>query len=71
MALTKKALQAINKPKTRIKLAIVLDVTEQTIFLYIKKNSDNLTKAKAIEVIQEQTGLKIDEILEKADNLLS
>ena len=71
MALTKKALQAIKKPKTRIKLAIALDVTEQTIFLYIKKNSDNLTKAKAIEVIQEQTGLKIDEILEKADNLLS
>lgn len=71
MALTKKALQAINKPKTRIKLAIALDVTEQTIFLYIKRNSDNLTKAKAIEVIQEQTGLKIDEILEKADNLLS
>ena len=63
--------EAINNPKTRIKLAIALEVAEQTIFLYIKRNSDNLTKAKAIEVIQEQTGLKIDEILEKADNLLS
>jgi hypothetical protein len=71
MALTKKALQAINNPKTRIKLAIALEVAEQTIFLYIKRNSDNLTKVKAIEVIQQETGLKIDEILEKADNLLS
>lgn len=71
MALTKKALQAINKPKIRLKLAVALDVTEQTIFLYIKKNSDNLTKAKALEVIKEQTGLSVDEILEKADNLLS
>lgn len=71
MALTKKALQAINNPKTRIKLAIALEVAEQTIFLYIKRNSDNLTKVKSIEVIQQETGLKIDEILEKADNLLS
>lgn len=62
--LTTKALQAINKPRIRIRLALELDVTEQTIRVYIKDNSDNLTKAAALALIKELTGLNDSEILE-------
>ena len=63
--LTTKAISAINKPKPRIRLALALDCTEQTIRTYIKDNSDNLTKASALQVIREETGLTDSEILEK------
>lgn len=62
--LTTKALKAINRPRPRTRLALVLDCTEQTIRAYIKDNSDNLTKAAALVVIREETGLKDQEILE-------
>lgn len=41
-----------------------LGCTEFTISRYIQKNSDNLTKAAAMQIIREVTGLADDEILE-------
>jgi hypothetical protein len=42
-----------------------LGCTEFTIARYIQKNSDNLTKAAAMEIIREVTSMADDEILEK------
>lgn len=64
MKLTQKALKAINNPTTRRRLMDVLDCTEFTIARYIQKNSDNLTKAAALQVIREETGFADSEILE-------
>ena len=63
MKLTQQALNAINNPATRRRLMDVLGCTEFTISRYIQKNSDNLTKAAAMEVIREVTGLPDNEIL--------
>jgi hypothetical protein len=63
MKLTQQALKAINNPTTRRRLMDVLGCTEFTIARYIQKNSDNLTKAAAMEVIREATGLSDNEIL--------
>lgn len=38
--------------------------SEQTVYRYISDNSDNLTKAAALKVIREETGLTDEEILE-------
>ncbi len=64
MKLTQKTLKAINNPVTRRRLMDVLGCTEFTIARYIQKNSDNLTKAAAMQVIREVTGLHDSEILE-------
>jgi hypothetical protein len=65
MKLTKRALELINTPAIRRKLMAVLgDVAESTIWRYINSNDDNLTKAAALKVIREETGLKDEEILE-------
>ena len=64
MKLTQKALKAINNPIIRRRLMDVLGCTEFTICRYIQKNSDNLTKAAAMQVIREITGLDDREILE-------
>lgn len=63
MNLTDRALTEINNVKTRIRLAFVLGVSEQTIINYIKQNSENLTKASAVRIIEEETGLSVFEIL--------
>lgn len=64
MQLSHQALKAINNPETRRRLMDVLGCTEFTISRYIQKNSDNLTKAAAMAVIREVTGLPDNEILE-------
>ncbi|OQP43610.1 hypothetical protein A4H97_33840 [Niastella yeongjuensis] len=66
MKLSQKALKAINNPVTRRRLMDGLDCTEFTISRYIQKNSDNLTKAAAMQVIREVTGWPDNEILEEA-----
>lgn len=66
MKLKKSTLIAINNTRTRLKLAVALDVTEQCIMRYIAKNNDKLTKAAAMAVIKSVTGLTDDEILEPA-----
>jgi transcriptional antiterminator len=63
MKLSQKALKAINNPVTRRRLMDALGVTEFTISRYLQKNSDNLTKAAAMQVIREVTGLPDEEIL--------
>jgi len=64
MKLKIEVLQAINTPQTRRLLMEALRVTEFTIARYIQKNSDNLTKAAAMKVIREVTGLPDEEILD-------
>lgn len=64
MKLTKKALDLINTPNARRRLMDTLKVTEFTISRYIQKNSDNLTKAAAMNVIRDITKLPDNEILE-------
>ena len=66
MKLSQKALKAINNPVTRRQLMDVLGCTEFTISRYIQKNSDNLTKAAAMQVIRDMTGLADGEILEES-----
>jgi transcriptional antiterminator len=63
--LSQKALKTINTPITRRRLMDALGCTEFTIARYIQKNSDNLTKAAAMEIIREVTSMADDEILEK------
>jgi hypothetical protein len=66
MRLTKTALDAINTPAIRRKLMEALgDVAESTIYRYIANNDDNLTKAAALKVIREETGMSDEEILEE------
>jgi transcriptional antiterminator len=64
MKLSQQALKAINNPVTRRRLMDVLGCTEFTISRYIQKNSDNLTKAAAMQVIRQVTGLPDNQILE-------
>lgn len=66
MKLSQKALKAINNPATRRRLMDALGCTEFTIARYIQKNSDNLTKAAALQVIREATSLPDSEILEES-----
>jgi hypothetical protein len=65
MKLKKEVLNAINTPQIRRLLMDTLGVTEFTIARYIQRNSDNLTKAAAMQVIRDLTGLSDNEILEK------
>lgn len=67
MRLSRKALKAINNPVTRRRLMDVLGCTEFTISRYIQKNSDNLTKAAALQVIREVTRLDDSELFEVND----
>ena len=69
MRLTETALEKINKPHVRVRLAVALNVSEQTISKYIKNNDDNLTKAAAVAVIKRQTGLTEDDILDTYNDL--
>jgi hypothetical protein len=66
MKLSQSALKAINNPGARRRLMDVLRCTEFTIARYIQKNSDNLTKAAAMQVIRQVTGLSDEEILEES-----
>lgn len=45
------------------KLAEAISTSEPTIYRYINNNDDNLTKAAALEIIREETGLTDAEIL--------
>jgi hypothetical protein len=65
--LTKIALKAIQRysPAIKSKLALALSCSEGTINRYIRENHPSLTKAAALRVIMEVTGLRKEEILEK------
>jgi hypothetical protein len=66
MRLSTDAITAIKKPEIRIKLAIELRCTDQSINKYIKANEFNgpLTTAGALAIIRQETGLTDDQILE-------
>lgn len=66
MKLKKKALAAINNPRTRIALAGGLGHTEQWIIQLMKKNDSNgtLTTMAAINIIKRETKLSEQDILE-------
>jgi hypothetical protein len=65
MRLSKAAIMAIRGGKdTKRRLAEALDVSEPTIFRWLAANDDSLTKAAALNVIREETGLPDEMILE-------
>ena len=67
MKLTQAAIQKILDSKSLPKkLAAVLCVSKVTMWRYLKDNDDSLTKAAALKVIREETGLDDSEILEEA-----
>lgn len=64
MILTEKALIAIDTMEIRMKIAIALKKSDDTIKRYIKSNDDSLTKSASLNVIKRETGLTEDEILQ-------
>jgi hypothetical protein len=67
MKLTKKALKKLTGQRTLSRLALALETSEMSIRRYIKSNHPNLTRASALQVIREETGLTNDEILEQTE----
>lgn len=67
MKLTADALKLINNKRTRARLALALDKSDQTIIRYIDDNDDNLTKAAALEIIRQDTKMTDEAILEPAE----
>jgi phage repressor protein C with HTH and peptisase S24 domain len=69
MRLSQKALQQINTTQVRLRLAMQFDCTERWISQLIKENQSDgdLTKASALQIIREQTGLTDAEILEEGE----
>lgn len=68
MKLTAKAIEEIKGNKRlRGLLALALDRTDYTILRWLKpgEDSDDLTKATAIEIIKKETGMSESEILEE------
>jgi hypothetical protein len=67
MRLTHLALIAIKGSKGIIgKLADAMEVTPPTVYKYVRENADELTKAAALKVIREETGLNDEQILEES-----
>jgi hypothetical protein len=68
MKLSKIALQKIQDSRSLPKkLQEALGVSRVTMWKYIKGNDDELTKAAALKVIREETGLTDDQILEETE----
>lgn len=69
MKLTKKALELISERPVMLKLALGLSFSELWISRLIEANKENgpLTTAKSLQVIQVETGLPIEQILEEVD----
>jgi len=67
MRLTQKALQQINTTQVRLRLAMQFNCTERWISQLIKENhlDGDLTKASAMQIIREYTGLTDAEILDE------
>ena len=67
MKLTQKAIDAITV-RTKNRIALEMDCSVPTVDRWIKENEDNgdLTKAKVVEIIVEETGLRQQQILEKS-----
>lgn len=68
MFLSEQALNSINTPTIRVKIALALGITEQSVIMAIKKKRTILTKYAAIQVIKQETGLSEDQIFETPVN---
>ncbi len=68
MKLTQKAIDAITV-RTKNRIALEMDCSVPTVDRWIKENEDNgdLTKARVVEIIKEETGLKNQMILEESE----
>lgn len=66
MRLSRIAILAVKgaSPDIIKKLAPAIGASESSVYRFINDNDDNLTKAAALKVIREETGLKDEEILE-------
>lgn len=64
MILTKRAIEMIDNRQFMLKMASVMGVGFSTAYRWVKVNSDNLTKASALKIIREETGLSDEDILE-------
>lgn len=66
MKLTKIALEAIDQQNIRLKLALALGFTEAWVIKLIANNKDNgpLTTALALQIIEQETGMNQEDILE-------
>jgi plasmid maintenance system antidote protein VapI len=67
MRLSKIAILAVKGASPAIvkKLAEAIEVSEPSVYRFINDNDDNLTKAAAIKVIELETGLTREQILEE------
>ena len=67
MRIKQDILDSINNPQSRTKIALALGIGEQSIAINCRANSTNgvLTKYAALEVISEETGKSIEEILDR------
>jgi hypothetical protein len=63
--LSREALRKINTPAMRRKLMDILHVTEFTIARYIQKNKSRLTEYAVLELIIQEIGLTIEQILKE------
>lgn len=53
---------------SRARIALALNISEQSVRLAIKHKRDNLTNTKALDVIKEITGLTEEELFETEKN---
>lgn len=67
MKLSNIAILAVRGTDTEFKkgLAKAMDVSEQTMYKYLVSNDPNLTRAAALEMIREKTGLLDNILLER------
>ena len=66
MKLSERAIESINTKSGRLSLMMAMGFSEQWTYKIIKANKPNgpLTTAAALKVIEQETGLTQDEILE-------
>lgn len=67
MKLSKVALMAIrgSSPEVKKRIGDAIDVSVATVYRYLADNDDSLTKAAALEVIREETGLSDEQLLDR------
>jgi hypothetical protein len=65
MNINQSTYKKFNTPRCRLKIALALGLTEQSIINAIKFKRDVLTKKAALDIIKSETGLNEDEIFEQ------
>lgn len=65
MNINQSTYKKINTPRCRLKIALALGLTEQSVINAIKLKRDVLTKKAALDIIKSETGLNEDQIFEQ------